>query len=69
MDDDKIRSITGGATPNETAEALRRLRAEMPHMAERLEMMAQVTWIKFQALKKAGFNEVQALQLCCASPY
>ena len=61
---DNITVIDGGKTPNLTAEALREMRANMPLLLEHMAMMAELQRAKFDALKKQGFTDTQALDLC-----
>lgn len=61
---DKIKVLDGGATPNVTADAVRRLRAELPVLMEHMAMMAELQKAKFDALKRNGFSDDHALELC-----
>jgi hypothetical protein len=61
---DNIVVLDGGKTPNLTAEALREMRANMPLFLEHMAMMAELQRAKFDALKKNGFTDAQALDLC-----
>lgn len=45
-------------------ELLKRARAEMPVTMEIIEQQAELLWSKFNALKKQGFSDHQAIELC-----
>lgn len=59
-----ITPIEGGRTPNLAADAVRELRKAMPHLLEVATLQAKLRKANFDALKAAGFNEAQALELC-----
>jgi len=41
------------------------LRENLPAYKEEFALKASICWIKYEALKKAGFNQFEALELCC----
>jgi hypothetical protein len=49
-------------------ETLDRLLNEIPNMIEHIQIMAQLTKVKYDALIAEGFTETQALELCKIIP-
>lgn len=41
------------------------VRENLPAYKDEYAIKAELCWIKFEALKKAGFNQFEALELCC----
>ncbi|OGS95955.1 MAG: hypothetical protein A3K04_10020 [Gallionellales bacterium RBG_16_56_9] len=64
MSEKKVVAIAGGGTKNLTKEAVRMLNQNLPDMIEYAQLMAQLQKAKFDALKKQGFDDAQALELC-----
>ncbi len=62
-DGTKLIKITGGHKPDITKNALREFRAKMELTIEYVGLMAKLTRSKFDALKKEGFTDAQALEL------
>ena len=60
----KLVSINGKGERNKYKEALRVLKKELGDFIEMQEMASEARYAKFNALKKAGFSEQQALELC-----
>ena len=61
---DNLIVIDGGKTPNVTAEAVRLMDTNMPHLLEYMVMTAKLHRAKYVALKEAGFSNAEALMLC-----
>ncbi len=61
---DNIRLLEGGKTPNVAADALREIRANLPALLEYMDLTAELEKAKFDALKRNGFSDAQALELC-----
>jgi hypothetical protein len=57
-------SLDGGKTPDKLAEALRDFKRNYEVFQEYHVMLAGIHRSKFLALKLAGFNDEQALELC-----
>lgn len=64
MDEKKIHVLQGGASPDHDAEAIRKLRGSMPYLIQHMALMAELHRAKFDALKKQGFSDSQAIELC-----
>ena len=45
-------------------QATEHMKKMLPEMAEVFSVMAQTMFMKYTALREAGFSEQQALQLC-----
>lgn len=41
------------------------LRENLPAYKEEFALKASICWLKYEALKRAGFNQFEALELCC----
>lgn len=63
MTKDKVTVIDGGRTPNLSAEAVRKMRTDLPVLVEYLQMTAELQKAKFDALRSQGFTEAQAIEL------
>lgn len=63
-DKEKVRVLEGGKTPNMTADAVRQMRANLPMLREHVELLAELQWVKFNALVDKGFSEGHAIELC-----
>jgi len=68
---DNILIMPGAPPPNLSAdqmkkmiEAGQRLMEQMPALIDFFKISAKLTRAKFDALKKEGFNDQQALELC-----
>jgi hypothetical protein len=59
----------GGVAPDSSFEAIKALEASMKTMPKLMDLLGKITWMRFQAYKKAGFTDAQALQLCCTSTH
>lgn len=60
----EISLLNGGNKSNEMKEAVRKLRDDLPDLIEYLKLGAQLRMEKFKALKKQGFTNRQAIELC-----
>jgi hypothetical protein len=65
---DNLVSFPGGGTPNVTAEGLRKFKADLAIIQEYQQISAQLHWNKYCVLKKQGFSDSQALELCKILP-
>ena len=63
MSDPKITSIEGSNKPNPTADAIRQMKANLPELLMHMTTLAVLQKAKFDALRKEGFNDAQALEL------
>lgn len=61
--------LPGGGNPNVSQEGLRIMREQMPVMMEFFEIQAKLRRAKFDALKKEGFTDEQAVEFCRAIFY
>lgn len=64
----KLVPLTGGGNPNLTAETIRKMKHDLPHIQEFLKILAQQKWTYYSELKKQGFTEQEALSLTIAAP-
>ena len=64
MRDKKLTVFPGGATKNQSLEAIRQFRECLPILIEHTQLMAKLHKAKFDALKTEGFDDAQALELC-----
>lgn len=46
------------------AQAIKSMRENLPAMLEHIELQAVMTFRKYNALRKQGFTDAQALELC-----
>lgn len=60
---DKIKLITGGASPDLIAELIRKAWEQMPRHAELQRVKAHAQKVQYDALIEAGFTPAQALEL------
>jgi len=60
----KIKVLQGNGTPDAILEALRRTRKNFDYMKEVIELNAELQLHKYKSLKKAGFTDAEALELC-----
>ncbi len=57
-------SLLGGGKPDESAEALREAKASQATALEAIALVAEAKWTYYNELKKQGFTDSQALELC-----
>ena len=62
MGNDKIYSIDGGNKPNITKDQLKEMRERLPFMVEYLQIIAEMTRAKYEALIAQGFTKDEALK-------
>lgn len=60
---DKLTSIEGKGVPNLSAEALRRMSEDFPHLVASVKFIAKLQREKFLALKSEGFTNEEAIEL------
>jgi hypothetical protein len=65
----ELKVVPLAGVPDATVEAVRKLEKEMKNMPKLLDLLGQVTWLRYQAYKRAGFTDAQALQLCCQTSH
>ena len=61
----KTRKILSGAVAESRKEAIRNVLIETQAMIEAFDVLAPIWKAKYNALIAAGFDEKQALELCC----
>ena len=54
--------------PDEMAAAVDKLRRAQPMIIEYVAILAKMKWAAFEAYKKEGFTDAQALELCKTCP-
>jgi hypothetical protein len=62
--DKEFKILPGGNTPSEIAESLRKMKESLPVVVEYIVLSVELTRKKFDELKKQGFTDGQALELC-----
>lgn len=63
MRKDNLRVLPGNATPSINKEQIRKMKEDLPLMKEYLQLAAELTKAKYEALKAQGFTPAEALEL------